>query len=256
MKMKIARTGPLGQIILFGDSITEFSANQERGFAFMPALQNAYMRRFDVINRGFSGYNTNLALNVLPDFMPTLQQASVAIMFVFFGANDACLPSSSTGQHVHLDKFKLNLKQIASHDMVKIHQPTIIFITPPPVDEYAMEVDSLLKGFTEVTRTAEHTKRYADACREVGKELGVAVVDLWTAIMKKAGWQEGDTLPGSKTAPRSPVLGSLLLDGLHFSPQGYEVLFSEVMETMQGVLPEYVPAAVPYRFPYYRDALT
>jgi hypothetical protein len=40
MKMKIARTGPLGQIILFGDSITEFSANQERGFAFMPALQN------------------------------------------------------------------------------------------------------------------------------------------------------------------------------------------------------------------------
>ena len=33
--------GPYGQIILFGDSITEQSADQERGFAFMPALQNS-----------------------------------------------------------------------------------------------------------------------------------------------------------------------------------------------------------------------
>lgn len=31
---------PYDQFILFGDSITEFSCNQEQGFGFHPALQN------------------------------------------------------------------------------------------------------------------------------------------------------------------------------------------------------------------------
>jgi isoamyl acetate esterase len=35
-----ASFGPYKQIILFGDSLTEFSANQDGGFAFMPALQD------------------------------------------------------------------------------------------------------------------------------------------------------------------------------------------------------------------------
>lgn len=38
--MRVSRTGPLDQILLFGDSITEQSASQERGFGFMPALQD------------------------------------------------------------------------------------------------------------------------------------------------------------------------------------------------------------------------
>lgn len=35
--------GPYDQIMLFGDSITEFSASQERGFAFMAALQDSML---------------------------------------------------------------------------------------------------------------------------------------------------------------------------------------------------------------------
>ena len=41
-------SGPYGQIILFGDSITEQSASQEYGFAFMPALQNSRLSLFSV----------------------------------------------------------------------------------------------------------------------------------------------------------------------------------------------------------------
>jgi len=40
LRMRMSRTGPLDQILLFGDSITEQSASQQRGFAFMPALQD------------------------------------------------------------------------------------------------------------------------------------------------------------------------------------------------------------------------
>lgn len=36
----VSRKGPYDQFLLFGDSITEQSASQDRGFAFMPALQN------------------------------------------------------------------------------------------------------------------------------------------------------------------------------------------------------------------------
>ena len=39
-------SGPYGQIILFGDSITEQSASQEYGFAFMPALQDSGLSFF------------------------------------------------------------------------------------------------------------------------------------------------------------------------------------------------------------------
>ena len=36
-----------------------------------------YLRRVDVILRGFSGYNTRLAIDVLPHFMPSPDQAQV-----------------------------------------------------------------------------------------------------------------------------------------------------------------------------------
>lgn len=40
-----------------GDSITQGSFDQSRGFAFGAELQQAYVRRLDVMNRGFSyGY--------------------------------------------------------------------------------------------------------------------------------------------------------------------------------------------------------
>lgn len=89
----------------------------------------------------------------------------------------------------------------------------LLLITPPPIDEYASEADQTLRGLTEVLRTAEHTKKYADACREVGEDLDIAVLDMWSIIMDLAGWTPGRELPGSKTAPKNTVLQELLTDG-------------------------------------------
>lgn len=68
--------------------------------------------------------------------------------------------------------------------------------------------------FFERQRTAEHTKLYADACREIGKELGVPVLDLWSIFMAEAGWREGEPLSGSIKSERNKVLGELLHDGM------------------------------------------
>lgn len=200
-----------GQIILFGDSITQQSENQEHGFAFAPALRDDYIRRLDVLNRGFSGYTSQLALHVLPQFMPDPSRANVRLMTVFFGANDACIPGNA--QHVPLDEYLANLKATVQHPTVLAHQAKVLLVTPSPVDEYQLESNDLAIGYSGLQRTAANTKRYADACRGLGKQLDVPVVDLWTVFMEAAGWKEGGPLPGAKDADRNQVLGSLLVDG-------------------------------------------
>ena len=62
---------PYDQFLLFGDSITQMSSNQDLGFGLEPALQDGksinsgtndslliisvvYCRKLDVLNRGFS----------------------------------------------------------------------------------------------------------------------------------------------------------------------------------------------------------
>lgn len=146
-------------------------------------------------------------------------------------------------------------------------------MTPPPVDEYGLETRDLLRGTTGVTRTAEHTKKYAQACIEAGQEAAVPVLDLWSAMMTRAGWKKGDqVLPGSKSAPPNTILSEMLLDGrrtvllpdvsttyvhatgLHFSPSGYKILFAETMEIIETIWPYLSPSSIPDRFPYYMDA--
>ena len=112
-----------------------------------------------------------------------------------------------------LNDFKQYLKAIVQHPSVTAQKPRLILITPPPVNEYKLEESDLVKGLTDPRRTAEHTKKYADACREVGKELGVAVLDIWSIMMAKAGWREGEPLVGSKEVARNEVLEGLLIDG-------------------------------------------
>ena len=76
------------QIILFGDSITQFSF-QTGGWG--AALANEYQRHADVVVRGYSGYNTRWALELLPSLFPADCPAAQtpALVTVFLGANDA-----------------------------------------------------------------------------------------------------------------------------------------------------------------------
>lgn len=239
--MPVPMQGPYDQFLLFGDSITQQSCSQEDGFAFCPALQNAFIRRLDVINRGFSGYNTANAILALPGFMPQPEQARLRFMTVFFGANDACLPGSATGQHVPLHDYRKNLRDILEHPSVVAQKPRLILLTPPPVNEYQLEEADLVKGNKDPLRSAEHTKEYADACRQVGAEVEVVVLDIWSIFMAKAGWREGEPLIGSKKLARNEVLEKLLVDGLHFRPDAYRLLHDSMMDLIQKEWPDQAP---------------
>jgi lysophospholipase L1-like esterase len=171
-----------------------------------------------VVNRGFSGYNTRQALAVLPSVIPKPEDARIRFLVVFFGANDACNPRKIDDQHVPLDEYTRNLETIITHPLIKAHDPRILLVAPPPIDEHLQWVTDKEKGHPSVTRIAATTKSYADGAIELGKKLNVPVVNLWEAFMSKAGfsldtWNEKDPLPGSMGIPQNDALVELMYDG-------------------------------------------
>ncbi|KAF2270011.1 SGNH hydrolase, partial [Lojkania enalia] len=238
------------KFFLFGDSITQESYSQQWGFGFSAALQNAYIRRLDVVNRGLSGYNTRQALKVLPSIIPPPGQARIRFLVVFFGANDASVPWGDNKQHIPLDEYKDNLKNIITHPQVAAHNARIILVTPPPVNEHR---------FDPVNRLASDTKKYAEAACEVGQELGVSVVNLWKAFMERTGWEADkwkadEPIPGSLKLAENDALLELMWDaGLHFYPAGYEVLFQETIKLITEKWPDQLPENLPMILPLWSD---
>lgn len=121
--------------------------------------------------------------------------------------------------------FKENLRRLIKHPKIQAHRDIkVLLITPPPIDEWGFD------HWDEPGRSgrkAVTAQQYAEGARKVGEEMGVAVVDLWSACMKEAtvGWnaslqsERGVELlmPGDKRAERNVVLARLLYDGESFS---------------------------------------
>lgn len=142
---------------------------------------------------------------------------------------------------------------MATHPALQAHSPHIVLITPPPVDERLCEANDRAKGINVTRRTAENTARYAQGIRNVGKELNLPVLDLWSAFMKVAGWNEGEALPGSGSIPQNPVLAGLMHDGLHFNPEGYRILYAEFKSLVEKSLPDLLPERLPFVLPSWDD---
>lgn len=133
---------------------------------------------------------------------------------ILFGSNDACFSDAGNGQHVPLDVYKGNLVKLLTHPTVEAHKSRLLLVTPPPVEERRLEHRVKSQGYSKLNRSNAVTKQYADASREVAKDMEVACVDLWAAFMSKAGWQTGDPLYGSQELAESHVIRGLIHDGM------------------------------------------
>jgi isoamyl acetate esterase len=71
------------------------------------ALGHYWSRKVDVINRGFSGYNSRWGLTILDDAVLTLQPQ---LVMIFFGANDASVDQSPN--HIDLEEYELNMEHM------------------------------------------------------------------------------------------------------------------------------------------------
>ncbi|XP_009867744.1 PREDICTED: isoamyl acetate-hydrolyzing esterase 1 homolog, partial [Apaloderma vittatum] len=124
---------------------------QEDGWG--AALAERLVRKCDVVNRGFSGYNTRWAKLILPRLIPKSTSAdSTVAVTIFFGANDSALKDLNPKQHVPLEEYAMNLKSMIQYlKSVDIAEDRIILITPPPLEESAWERFCLAKGIAEMS---------------------------------------------------------------------------------------------------------
>ncbi|KAF4506790.1 hypothetical protein G6O67_006835 [Ophiocordyceps sinensis] len=228
---------PYPQVVLFGDSLLQRSVDLADGFSFQAALQTRCIRRLDIVNRGLSGWNTANAMQYIDDIIPEPRASSPVIKFliVLFGANDAVMPLPTTSQHVPLDEYKRNLTDIITHPHVQAHKPTILLVTPPPVDEMKLTRLDTAEGHASAIRSFATSAAYSEKAREVAREnAGVILIDLWQALMDRAialapgEYQPGGPWLGSPENGKAGGLEQLLPDGLHMSGDAYRVLYEQI----------------------------
>lgn len=249
---------PYPQVVLFGDSLFQGAPDTLDGFSFQAALEAHCIRRYDVVNRGLSGYNTSQALRALPSVFPlppsdpSPYTPKIAYLVVLLGANDAALQATEDNQHVDLAEYETNLKAILTHSNIQAHNPgKILVVTPPPLDGIRLsEFERINYGQTTTSRQALVSAQYSDAARRVAQSVpNAAVVDLNKALMdlaiaRTAGFDpEGGVVLGDEAGGQRGYLANLLTDGLHLSSEGYRVFFEELQphikppnprETMEG----------------------
>lgn len=151
---------------------------------------------------------------------------------VLLGANDAVLPMQTTSQHVPIDQYKNNLKNIITHPHIKAHDPKILLVTPPPLDELKVTGLNIADGHASAIRTSAISAKYSETAREVARETpGVILIDFWQGIMEEAikmapnDYQVGGPWLGSPENGKQGGLDALLPDGLHLSGDAYRVLY-------------------------------
>jgi lysophospholipase L1-like esterase len=256
------------KIVLLGDSLTQLSFE-----GWGAALANAYQRRCDILNRGYSGYNTKMYLeHIMPRLLGgdgedeedegDVSWTSVALCIIFFGANDAALKEVDPHHHVPLYEYGQNL--IDMIDLIHTHvqkkrerrlgsksSPSdtgaipsneqrlrFLLVTPPPVhhgQRLAYQRQRYGDRATGVLeRTNEVTGKYAEACiKQVQGELLDIPVLNLYDEMMKRGNFE-----------------ELLCDGLHFSPAGHEFVAQHLLDAIREHFPglEVLPDPVTGQF--------
>ncbi|KAJ2958742.1 hypothetical protein NQZ79_g5723 [Umbelopsis isabellina] len=226
------------------DSITQFSFSTEHN-GWGSYVADAYQRKLDVMNRGFSGYNTDWAIPILRQLLPTVEQQAnsqnrIRLITIFFGANDAALPFAY--QHVPITRYMNNLSEMI--DMIqnpnsKYHNPDckILLITQPPVNEVQWRKRCNENG-EKMNRTAEVAKSYAEAAKEIASQHNVPVVDLWSELMLAA--EKSD-------------LSNFLLDGLHLNTSGNQVLAKALLKGINANFRDLDPQTIIMKLPEWRE---
>ncbi|CAJ1453196.1 unnamed protein product [Effrenium voratum] len=211
------------RVILLGDSLTQqsFAPN-----GWGAALADAYQRRCDVLNRGYSGYNSRWVLQLLRSgggFPGDSADAATRVVTLLLGANDAVLEGEKS-QYVPLEEYKSNLRDIVSIIRERCPLAKILIICPPPVCEWQRLEFQKERFGDQATgkpeRTNENTGRYAAAALEVAAQLSLPSVNLWKLMQEVPfDWSE------------------FLCDGLHFTEKGNTFVGKAVLREISASLP-------------------
>mmetsp|Transcript_46328 Transcript_46328/g.96373 ORF Transcript_46328/g.96373 Transcript_46328/m.96373 type:complete len:267 (+) Transcript_46328:81-881(+) len=212
------------KLLLLGDSLTQ------TGFeGWVADLANMFQRRADVLNRGMSGYNSRWYLRYAEDNDVWNEPGKIALVIIFFGANDAAIPEYDPSKHVPVPEYKTNLEAITDKAKESYPDAKILLIAPPPVHKgqrlsyQKRRFGDKATGIAE--RSSEHTGKYVAACREVAVTKDVPCLDLFTAMRTaKENTDEDD-------------IGRFFYDGLHFGETGHKFVSSALKDAIHSNFP-------------------
>lgn len=228
----------LNQFIVFGDSLTQRGYELHTG-GWVSLLSNIYIRKRDIINRGFSGYTTKYCLELI---QPILQHAinsksKVDLISILLGTNDSVLPGYK--QYVPVENTIKNLKEIVSIIRKMLPETRILLIIPPPIyDEYYNQ-DNIPKG-TERTQKALNV--YRNSIKQLCNEININYIDIWKTIF---GTDKDEDYDAKKA-------NDILIDGVHFNEKGNLILYNEIIKAIKLNWPELNPDPMDLHPPYWR----
>lgn len=196
--------------LALGDSITQYgfaekllppnsgyaapSFPQSVGVGWVGLVADNYSRKADLINRGFSGYNTRKVAAVLDRVLEDFPDGGLLFATLLLGTNDS-VPDAGVQDalcsHVPLEEYETNLKRIVSALRTKTSK--VVLLSPPPVDEAGIAIGG---------RTNDVTSSYAAVCERTAETLGLIFVDTFTTMRSRDDANE------------------MLFDGVHLSAKG------------------------------------
>ncbi|KAK1415505.1 hypothetical protein QVD17_31288 [Tagetes erecta] len=106
------------------------------------------------------------------------------------------------------------MKKIATHLQGLSNTTRIIFLSCPLVDEVKVRENTRLT-FSELVRTNELGRIYSEACIELCNEMGIEVIDLWTAFHKHDDWL------------------TYFTDGVHLAGSGSKIVVEEILKVLK-----------------------
>ncbi|XP_051130561.1 GDSL esterase/lipase CPRD49-like [Andrographis paniculata] len=201
------------QFVLFGSSIVQMAV---KAGGWGSILADLYNRKADIIFRGYTGWNSRLALQFIDQIFPKDDANPPSLVIVYYGGNDSMLPHpTGMGPHVPLPEYVENMKKIALHIQSISQQTRIIFLTSPPVDK-AMIRQYFGNFFDQQERTNESCRVYSEALVDLGRELNIEVINLWEALQDRSDWAN-----------------SYLSDGIHLTSEGSKIVAKEILRVIR-----------------------
>ncbi|XP_009796830.1 GDSL esterase/lipase CPRD49-like [Nicotiana tabacum] len=198
------------QFVLFGSSIVQFSYSYQGWGAILADL---YARKADIVLRGYAGWNSRCALQVLDEVFPKDAAVQPSLVIVYFGGNDSMEPHpSGLSAHVPLPEYVENMRKIAIHLKSLSEKTQIIFLSAPTVNE-AQITEVFGDG---LGRSNDSCRKYSEACIQLCQELGVKVIDLWKTLQQRDDW-----------------LTACFTDGIHLSSEGSKLVVKEILKVLK-----------------------
>ncbi len=224
-------------ILCLGDSITE-DGGDKNGWTSL--LSYHYSRKLDLINRGYSGYNSRWILQrVLKEDIPHSNYFNIKLVTILLGANDATFESSSP-QGLSLTEFRYNIEEIIKYFKKQDSSIKFILITPPMIDEEALRIRNEKKGY-KLNRSVKRTKLFADTILNIS-----AVTENCIGIDLYRNTIDDDNINNNKN-------NKYLSDGLHLNELGNKVLVDLVEECIAKHFPKLASNQIKMRTKSWRE---